>query len=368
MPEQLKYIYNQEFFAVFTSDIKKVLPQFKPSDFTQAIFNPEWEAMELKQRMRHISLVLHQFLDADYPKGVKQLLDILQYSKTHKEDLLGFEYMFFPDYVEVFGLDYFDESVQAMEEITKYTSCEFAIRPFFIKYPQETLKQMEVWSTHSHAMVRRLSTEGCRPRLPWAMALPAFKKDPNSILPILKCLRNDESESVRRSVANNLNDISKDNPEIMFQLVKQWKGESKEVDWVVKHACRTLLKQGVPEVMTLFGYGSAEDIKVGDIVIQTPKVKIGEALTFDFTLKNTSNQTNLVRLEYGLYFMKANGSLSKKVFKISERPYQPDEEVRVSRNQSFKVITTRKLYPGEHQVAVIVNGTEFKAKSFLLEQ
>lgn len=367
MAEPLKYIYNQDFFKTFINSIQQALPEVKASDFLESIFTSEWEGYELKQRMRHIAQVLHQFLDKDYSIGIKQLLQVFNFAKEHTTGLLGFEFMFFPDYVEVYGLAYFEESVSAMEEITKFTSCEFAIRPFFIKYPEKTLQQMLIWSKHEHAMVRRLSTEGCRPRLPWAMALPAFKKDPQPILPILKRLRNDSSESVRRSVANNLNDISKDNPELMFELVEPWKGESKDVDWVVKHGCRTLLKQGLPHIMTLFGYSSIKDLEIGEIQINTPEVTIGEVLTFEFTLKNNSSKSALIRLEYGLYFKKANGSLSKKVFKISEKEYQPNQIVNISRNQSFKRISTRKLYPGEHQVAVIVNGNEYKTVSFLVK-
>lgn len=368
MAEPLKYIYNQEFFKTFIGSVQQALPEVKASDFLDSIFTSDWEGYELKQRMRHIAQVLHQFLNADYKVGIKQLLQIFDFAKNHTTGTLGFEYMFFPDYVEVYGLDYFDESVSAMEEITKFTSCEFAIRPFFIKYPERTLQQMLAWSKHEHAMVRRLSTEGSRPRLPWAMALPAFKKDPQPILPILRRLRNDSSESVRRSVANNLNDISKDNPELMFQLVKPWKKESKDVDWVVKHGCRTLLKQGLPHVMTLFGYSSIKDLEIGEIHINTREVNIGEALNFEFTLKNNSTQLALIRLEYGLYFKKANGSLSKKVFKISEKDYKPNQIEKISRNQSFKRISTRKLYPGEHQVAVIVNGNEYTPVSFLVKE
>lgn len=366
MAEPLKLIYNKEFFDAFIQHVQKVIPSVKKEQFLEHIFTTDWDALELKQRMRRISNVLHQFFDSDFSIGVKQLVEVYENAKGSEMGALGFEYMFFPDYVEFYGLNHYQESMNAMERITQLVSCEFAIRPFFIQYPEQTLAQMIEWSKHPHPMVRRLSTEGCRPRLPWAMALPAFKKNPQPILPILERLRNDESESVRRSVANNLNDISKDNPDIVYQLVKGWKGESKEVDWVVKHACRTLLKQGLPHIMTLFDYGAVEDLEIGKVHITTPEVKIGGVLNFEFNLKNKTDKSTKVRVEYGVYYKKANGTLSKKVFKISEKEYQPKEEVAITRKQNFKIISTRVFHTGEHGLALIVNGNEFEMQSFVL--
>ena len=147
---------------------------------------------------------------------------------------------------------------------------------------------------------------------------------------------------------------------------KKWIGESPETDWVVKHACRTLLKQGNAEVMQLFGFGSVKEIQVEDFQISTPQVKIGDALVFSFTLKNTSTSKTKIRLEYGLYYQKANGSLSKKVFKISEKEYPASSTTTVNRKQSFKVITTRKFHLGLHQVSPIINGIEFEKHGFEL--
>lgn len=367
MASQLKYIYSEEFFGKLIKSVQKVLPDVQTDHFLSSVFTIEWDNLELKQRMRHIAHVLHQYLDSDYKIGVKQLIQISNLSRIDATDGVGdFAFMFLPDYIEVYGLSYFDESMAAMQEITQFTSCEFAIRPFFIKYPDLTLEQMISWSKHPNAMVRRLSSEGSRPRLPWAMALPDFKNNPKPILPILELLKNDDSESVRRSVANNLNDISKDNPDLMFNLISHWSGESKEVDWVIKHASRTLLKQGLPQVMTFFGYCSIDDIELGEISINTPEVKIGDVLNFDFSLKNISKHKTKVRIEYGIYFMKANGQLSKKVFKISEKYFQSQQQEHISRNQNFKIISTRKLYLGEHRVSLIINGIESKPKSFSL--
>jgi 3-methyladenine DNA glycosylase AlkC len=229
------------------------------------------------------------------------------------------------------------------------------------------MKQMFAWSNHKHWAVRRLSSEGCRPRLPWAMALPSLKKNPAPIIPILEKLKNDKSRFVRLSVANNLNDIAKDNPETVIDLVKKWQGKSKEIDWIIKHGCRTLLKQGNPKAMELFGFGAvAKNISIQDFKILTPKVKVGNSLKFEFKLLNKNKEKANIRLEYGIYYQKANGTLAKKVHKISEKEYAGNSTAPITRKHPFKVVTTRKLHLGLHQVAVIINGNEFEKHNFEL--
>lgn len=229
------------------------------------------------------------------------------------------------------------------------------------------MKQMLVWSKHEHWGVRRLASEGCRPRLPWAMALPNLKENPAPIIPILKNLKNDPSRFVRLSVANNLNDIAKDNPEVVIDLAKRWQGESKDVDWIIKHGCRTLLKQGNSEVMKLFGFDSiSNDINIENFQISIPKVKVGNSLEFSFNLLNNNNKRSKIRLEYGVYYQKANGTLIKKVHKISEKEYAENSATQISRKHSFRVVTTRKFHLGLHQVAVIINGKEFEKYDFEL--
>ena len=139
--------------------------------------------------------------------------------------------------------------MKAIEFITQFITCEFAVRPFLLKYGDKMMNQMRAWSLHKSHKVRRLASEGSRPRLPWAMAIPALKKNPMPVLTILENLKNDPSESVRRSVANNLNDISKDRPGMVLKIANAWKGQNKETDAIVRHGCRTLLKHGHPEVL-----------------------------------------------------------------------------------------------------------------------
>ena len=229
------------------------------------------------------------------------------------------------------------------------------------------MKQMLAWSKHKHWGVRRLASEGCRPRLPWSKALPSLKENPAPIIPILENLRNDKSRFVRLSVANNLNDIAKDNPQTVIDLAKRWQGESKDVDWVIKHGCRTLLKQGNVEVMELFGLNSTvENINIEKFQIATPKVKVGDSLEFSFDLLNNNNKRSKIRLEYSIYYQKANGMLTKKVHKISEKEYSENSTTQIVRRHSFRVVTTRKFHLGLHQVAVVINGNEFDKHDFEL--
>lgn len=358
MAEPLKNQYNEAFFDTFSNTLSQTIKGFDKQAFTKQIFSNEWDSYELKQRMRHVSTVLHNFLDKDFAKASQQLITITDTLLDGKEGQHDFLHMFLPDYVELYGLDDFDNSMMALEEITRHSSAEFAIRPFIVKYPQ-TMQQMLAWSKHPNPYVRRLSTEGCRPRLPWAMALPEFKKDPLPVLPILENLKQDEAETVRKSVANNLNDIAKDNPEVVMEIVKRWQGKHKNTDWVIKHGSRTLLKQGNLEALDTFGLEQNIKIEVSDIKVSAQKIKIGDSATLNFSITLKEKKETKLRIEYGVYYVKANGSASRKLFKITENTYAPIEVVKFNRTLRFHDLTTRKHYKGEHKITIVVNGKEY---------
>ena len=358
----IKDIYSPAFYSNFADTVKHIIPSFDKQKFTEHIFNDDFKNMEWKQRMKHTTQVFHEFLPADFPEAIKLIEKII--NKLRKDNYGGsLAFIFLPDYVEMYGQDDFKTSVKAFEFITKFISCEFAVRPFIAKYGDVMLAEMVRWSRNESASVRRLASEGSRPRLPWAMALPELKKNPNPILPILENLKNDPSESVRRSVANNLNDIAKDHPDVVISIATQWKGISKETDAIIKHGCRTLLKQGHTEILKQYGLES-ENITVTDLEILTPEVKIGDSLEFSFAVQNNNPISHTVRLEYGIYYKKSKGHLAKKVFKISETVYRPDSKVKITRKQSFRLITTRVFYTGQHQLSVIINGEEKEIKTF----
>jgi 3-methyladenine DNA glycosylase AlkC len=364
--EPLKNIYNQKFIDDFSQVIQKVIPNFNPSLFIKSVFDKGWKQKELKQRMRHITLMLRPQLSNNYKTMINEVLDIVKELEKSNTKGQSFEWMFLPEFMELFGLENYKTSVNAFEIITQFTSCEFAVRPFIKKYPNKMMQQHLLWSKHKNTHVRRLATEGCRPMLPWAMALPELKKEPKPIVPILENLKNDSSKYVRRSVANNLNDIAKNQPETVINIAKKWLGKTPETDKLVKHACRTLLKAGNQEIMSLFGFGSVDKIEINRFKIQELKFKIGGNLNFSFDLKNNSNSNIKIRLEYAIYYQKANGTLSKKVYKISEKTYAKNAISSISKKQSFKVISTRKFHLGLHQVTVVVNGVEFDRFDFWL--
>ena len=360
----IKDIYSLAFYDRFADTADGIIPSFNKEKFIGLIFSNGFADMEWKQRLNHTTKVLHEFLPAEFEQAAALITDMI--NQLRRQNVSGgLEFMFFPDYIAAYGLDDFDTSVKSLEFITQFISCEFAVRPFIIKYGDRMISEMLGWSAHENHHVRRFASEGSRPRLPWAMALPALKKDPSSILPILENLKNDPSEYVRRSVANNINDIAKDHPDLVIGLAAKWKGISKETDAIIKHGCRTLLKQGHVDVLRHYGLESKE-ITLHDFEVLTPEVKIGDSLEFVFTITNTSKAVQTIRLEYGLYYRKANGLLSKKVFKISEKSYPAGSIMKVTRKQSFRLITTKVFHKGEHQLSIIVNGEEKAIQSFVL--
>ena len=347
MSVPLKDIYNVGMINSLSTELKKIYVEFDSENFTNAIFIDEWEDKELKQRMRHITVTLHQYLPQNYNKALDVLISIADKFK-------GLEALIFSDFVECYGLDNYDISVKAMEYFTQFCSSEFAVRPFIKKYSGRMMKQMESWAESKNHHVRRLASEGCRPRLPWAMALPEFKKNPEPVTNIINKLICDESEYVRRSVANNLNDISKDNPLYLKKIAQKWIDHSPETDWVIKHACRTLLKQGDANVLQFFGFYDPKHISIRNLNIQK-SVALGDSMEFSFTVESISKHLGKLRMEYAMDFVKANGKQSRKIFKIAEGNYQICRK-EISKRHSFRKITTRNYYPGVHHLSIIVNG------------
>ena len=358
MAALLKDLFDKKLIRKLSSEIKEVYSEFDEKEFINNIFNKEWDKKELKQRIRHISENMKNGLPDSYKKSIKILKPVsLKFS--------GLEHLIFPDFVELCGIDDLKTSIYAMEYFTEGSSSEFPVRQFIIKYENEMMRQMNAWSKSNNEHVRRLASEGCRPRLPWAMALPEFKNDPASILPILKRLKSDKSEYVRRSVANNLNDISKDNPAIVIKIAKQWKGLSPDTDKLIKHGCRTLLKSGEPKILKLFGYKEPKDILLKKFKV-TKEIRMGEEVMFSFSLLTTKNRIGKLRIEYIVDFVRQNNKTGKKVFKISEGDYS--ESVReISKKHSFREISTRRYYPGKHGLSIIVNGEVLAKKSFLIK-
>jgi 3-methyladenine DNA glycosylase AlkC len=343
---------------VFIDELGKVLaavyPAFDQARYHQHIYDSAWADRALKQRTRHITTVVHDLLPTDY----RDALGILRAAAT---GLAHHSYapIFMPDFVEVYGLEDWEASLPALAWFTRFSSSEFAVRPFILRDPPRMMAQMLTWATDSNHHVRRLASEGCRPRLPWGMALAPFKQNPAPILPILEQLKDDPEDYVRRSVANNLNDIAKDNPAVVIDLLRRWQeGASPERQWIIKHALRTLLKQGHSDALGLLGYGDGAGVIVRDFTLDSTTVTMGADIIFHFTLESTSPVAQDVMLDYVVYYHKANGKQAPKVFKLSAFQLGAGESRRFERRLSFRPISTRVYYPGPHRITLQINGVE----------
>ncbi|MCL2247920.1 MAG: DNA alkylation repair protein [Oscillospiraceae bacterium] len=362
MAEALKNFINREYLQKLGTDMHEVYEPFPIDEFINSTMDETWDGLELKERMRQITLNLAKFLPPDYVKAIEIIDEVI---KTHGTWLDGF-CLYFPDFVEVFGQgeSHWELSMSALERYTPHASAEFAVRPFIINHEKRMMDQMYAWSKSENAHVRRLASEGCRPALPWGIALKAFKKDPTPILPILEQLKTDPDIYVRKSVANNLNDISKTHPELVAQLAKTWFGKNEHTDWIVKHGCRTLLKKGNSEVLAIFGFHDASSVGVDDFAINKQKIAIGGDFNFSFAI--TTKEATKVRLEYAIDFVKANGKRNRKIFQISEIALKANEAKPYTKAHSFAELSTRKHYPGTHSITLIVNGTERATLDFEL--
>lgn len=354
MAEPLKNQYDQ----AFLDKLAKVLDQCAPdgidqTSFLQTVFAEGWDALELKGRMYRITEAMHAALPDDY-------LEALPIIRDAAVSFDGYLSMFFPDFVEQYGMGYWEPSVDALHWLTRFGTSEFAVRPFLKADAPRMLQSMLAWTTDSNEHVRRLASEGCRPRLPWAINLPDFQKDPTPLLPLLEALHTDSSEYVRRSVANNLNDIAKDHPDVTLATATRWQGTSKDVDRLVKHACRTLLREGNPGAMLLFGFRDPSDVKLVDLQLDSESIPLGGELQFQFQLQ-APQALGKVRLEYRIDFARPHGRGARKVFQIGESDSRESTR-KVQRKHSFVDRSTRKHYVGEHRLTIMVNGVA-KAKA-----
>jgi 3-methyladenine DNA glycosylase AlkC len=357
-------MYNPQFFEKLCPVLKEVIPQFEERQFVYNVFDTTWPELELKQRTRHVTKALRKFLPTDFSKAADMVVTISNLIRE-KQIEQRYPYIFLPDFIELYGLDHFQISMKAIEESTKLISAEFAIRPFLLRYPSETLNCMMKWSKHPDAAVRRLSSEGCRPRLPWGIGIPNLKKDPSLILPILENLKADPAESVRRSVANSLNDIAKDHPDVALRIAKKWQGRTAATDWVVKHGCRTLLKKGDQSILKLHGFNPRATAIIDKLQVSR-YVGIGDYMDFSFSFINKEKHSTLFRLEYAIEYLTRSGKKSIKVFKITENTFASSQPVYFKKRQSFKDFTTRKHFKGKHRIRILSNGKELASKEFFV--
>lgn len=359
----LKDMFSRESVGALARAIAAVYSDFPTDLFLQGVFDSSWEDLKLKQRVRQITLNVGELLPGDYHSALKILGDALPLLLEQ-----GFEKMVFPDFVEVNGLEDWKISLQYLELFTQHISAEFAIRPFIVRYPEKTIQRMLSWTDHPHPGVRRLASEGSRPRLPWGLRLQDLVIDPSPILPILEKLKADPREEIRRSVANNLNDISKDHPDLVVDILTHWQSPGDiERKRLIKHALRTLLKAGHPGALSLLGFSSTPKIKVENISLEPGKIKLGEEVIFSFEIQSTSDQEELLMIDYLVHFMKKNGVQSPKVFKLTHKTIKPGQRIKITRKHGIKPISTRTYYPGEQTFQPQVNGQVFDKVEVELE-
>ena len=363
MPDALRdSLYSRQSFDDVAAAFEQVYPPFDREAFFALVYDNAWEQRTLTQRMRHIPTVLQTLLPPDY----RAALEILKRAAP----LLGqhqFHAISFSEFVPTYGLNDWEASLPALAYFTRYGSSEQAVRPFILKDTPRMMAQMLEWTGDENEHVRRLASEGCRPRLPWGMAFTFFKKDPSPILPILERLKNDPSEYVRRSVANNLNDIAKDNPAVVIEVLHRWQVDAdKNVQWIIQHALRSLIKAGHAEALALLGYSSGAEVTVKSLTLSSDMVSMNQTFTISAEIESHGSQSQNLVIDYVVYFMKANGKQAPKVFKLTKANIQPGQTLRIEKKVTFQPITTRVYYAGEHALALKVNGVESQRTIFHL--
>ena len=369
--EPFKNAYNPAMVADMARHLAAAGP-FDAARFT-ALACDGLEALELKARSRHIAAALDTCLPEDFTTACAQMVAALGpetetegWEQSGPEDgIRGWAMLPMGEVVQRRGAGAYDLAMETLAAFTSRFSSEFDVRPFLDTDLERGLTHLHRWAEAPNPHLRRLASEGCRPRLPWGMRLKALIADPAPILPLLTRLRDDPSEYVRRSVANNLNDIAKDHPDLVADIAQDWlNGASKDRTRLVRHACRTLIKAGHPGVLEAFGYGPP---KLDMSFSVTPETAwMGEDVTLTATLKSRSKATQKLVVDYVVHFMRANGKPSPKVFKWTQVELAPGAEITLSKVHKLREVTTRKHYPGAHEVVIQVNGQSLGADRFIL--
>jgi 3-methyladenine DNA glycosylase AlkC len=373
MTEPFKNVFNKDLILNIATQISYNYSEFNKSRFITSA-SKDLETLELKARSLQITHALAEYLPKNFDNAGNIMLNSLGnpqkdehvIGETSNLGISGWGIMPMAHVVGLFGLDHFDLSMTLLKEMTKRFTAEFDIRFFLINHQKETLDILHTWTNDKSLHVRRLVSEGTRPRLPWAMQLPEFISNPSPVIALLDKLKDDEEEDVRRSVANNLNDIAKDHPDLVADIAEIWmKGATKNRKRLISHACRTLIKQGHQKTLHILGYKSPK-LTDSQIDIMTPEVTMGGYVSFSFTTKSDSNKDQALMIDFIIHHKKANGKLSGKVFKWKKTTLPAEKILNATKKHPFKKISTRVFYPGLHKVEIMVNGISFGCKEFQL--
>ncbi|NRG16782.1 DNA alkylation repair protein [Rhizobiales bacterium] len=373
MAEPLKNIFSPELVRSMASVFSNRWNSFDAEGFATETLDG-FEELELKQRSQRITRTLACHLPEDFPHAAEIVLDCLGPvlsevdfdARSDGRGLTGWATLPLADYVAEKGTAHFETTMLLLKELTMRCSAEFAIRPVLLRAPEKTLEVLHDWTDHPNQHVRRLVSEGTRPRLPWAPKLPQFIADPAPVMELLEKLKDDKEEYVRRSVANNLNDISKDHPDKIAQTAKRWlEGAGKNRARLVRHACRTLIKKGHPETLAALGFGPAR--VRADFLSVSQSVEFGSDLEFEAEIVSTSPEPQKLVIDYVIHHRKANGGTSPKVFKWRNVMLEGGGSIRLFKRHGMREITTRKYYAGGHAIDIQVNGEIIATRPFTLK-
>ena len=358
MAEPLKHQVGPTLLDRLASNILGVMPTFNADGFKQA-FAEHYLELELMPRRHLVADCLYQFLPKDYITAVKVIVDSLGpvHPSTTDFSQLGFLPLPLNLFVGKYGLDHFEQSMAAQYEITQRFSAEFSIRAFIERYPLQSFELFQQWIKDPNPHIRRLVSEGTRPRLPWASGLRDLQADPAPIVPILEALKDDPELYVRRSVANNLNDIGKDHPQLVYQLLASWqKNSNKNRDWVINHALRSAIKRCEPQALALLGYKDASGIGTTDSSITPNQSSIGESVRINTTVSNQGSTKKALMIDFAVHYIKANGKPRPKVFKWCQVELDGSEKKTLTKKLNLANLSTRTHYAGKHRVDIIING------------
>lgn len=359
MADALKEMFNKPFYTKLAIELHKADKHFHPDKFVKDVTS-NIEHLSLNQRLRNTSAVLKEHLPTDYKKCVAIL------SKTISHIDKGYTTLVFPDFVGMYGHDHFNVSMEALSYFTQFGSSEFAIREYLKRDFEKTFKVMHGWADDKNHHVRRLASEGSRPRLPWSFKLDAVIKNPALTLPILEKLKTDNELYVKKSVANHLNDISKDNTDWMLKILTRWDKANAHTLWIVKHASRTLIKKGNKQSLSLFDFEKNVKAEVVHLKLDKSRLRLGDTLQFEFDVRSQKPKTQKLVIDYAIHYYKKTGVLLPKVFKLKELQLPGNATVHIVKKHRFEDFTTRKHYPGKHAVEILVNGIIACRKEFEL--
>lgn len=364
MAEPLKEIFNAAAVDWLAGRLASAWADFPAARFKAAVL-ADLPALELKARVERMAVEMQRLLPADFRKSVKIVTRSLGAPPPAGDgaDFGDFRVLACHRFVSLAGLDHADLALGYFAETTQHFSAEFDIRPFIQRDQARVLGQMRRWADDADWRLRRLACEGARPRLPWGLRLTALVNDPKPLFPILEALRDDPIEAVRRSVANNLNDIAKDHPDLLVRYVKPWT-QSGDRAPLIRHALRHLVKQGHEGALGLMGVDHTADLRAGRLVLDAKRVAIGDSLGVELIITNAGSAPAFAIVDYAVHHLGASGEARPKVFKWTSLTLAPGESVTLKRRHSLKPVTTRRYYPGRHFIDVRINGRALAKEGF----